>query len=246
MKNTLLVLVLLVLGGGAVELSAQAIVQQFSAVSSGAGTISDMDLPQPTAQGSVLIAMPLLLTPGIKVVSITDNAPDGGNTYKQVKGSESSCKNQSLDIWYCENCKAGVTELKFHLSDHVRASINTFLEVSGLELSSVLDGNAVHVAEGSAGADGFAPGPKLTTTAKDFVIARYFMDPPLPTGVVPKDWTLTKSYAYAIGPAGPFQLTLTGGKAASNYCVSMAAFKAAAEANSAVDASSAREQSSTR
>jgi hypothetical protein len=223
----------LVLWAG-VSSSAQTLVQQFAAVSSGAGMVSDMDLPQPTGQGNVLIAMPLLLTPGVKVVSITDNAPDGGNTYKQVKGSESSCKKQSLDIWYCENCKAGVTELKFHLSEHVRASINAFMEVSGLELSSVLDGNGVHVAEGSVGADGSAAGPKFTTTAKDFVVARYFVDPPLPTVVLPKDWTLTKSYAYVIGPAGPFQPTLTGGKAASNYCVSMAAFKAAAETSAAV------------
>ncbi len=51
---------LVVLGG--VELSAQTVLQQFVAVSSGAGTVSDMDLPQPTAKGSVLIAMPVQLS----------------------------------------------------------------------------------------------------------------------------------------------------------------------------------------
>jgi hypothetical protein len=135
-----------------------------------------------------------------------------------------------MDIWYCENCKGGVTELKFHLSDHVRASLNTFIEVSGLETSSVVDGTGVHVSEGSAASDGSEPGPKIKTTGKAFVLARYFADMPLPAGVSPKEWNFTKSYTYTIGPAGPYQPTLTGGKAASNYCVSMAAFKAAPEA----------------
>ncbi|MGB3579353.1 MAG: hypothetical protein WBA08_24650, partial [Candidatus Sulfotelmatobacter sp.] len=67
---------------GGVELSAQTVVQQFVAVSAGAGTVSDMDLPKPSGKGSVLIAMPVLLSPGVKVLSVSDNAPDGGNTYK--------------------------------------------------------------------------------------------------------------------------------------------------------------------
>jgi hypothetical protein len=228
MKTTLLAVLVLCC---AIQVPAQTVLQQFTAVSAGAGTVSDMDLPEPTVQGSVLIAAPLLLSPDVKVIGVTDNAPEGGNTYKQVPGTNSSCKKQSLDIWYCENCKPGVTELKFHLSDHVRGSLNTFLEVSGLALSSVLDGNGVHLTDGSATKEGLEAGPRMTTTAKDFVIARYFTDPPLPTGVLPKEWTLTTSYAYVLsGLAGPYQPTLTGGKAASNYCVSMAAFKAAPEA----------------
>ena len=71
MKRTLFVFFLLFLRG--VEAPAQTVVQQFAAISSGAGTVSDMDLPEPTAKGSALIAMPLLLTPGVKVVSVTDN-----------------------------------------------------------------------------------------------------------------------------------------------------------------------------
>src|ERR1700682_6277863 len=126
MKEQLLILLLLLWGG--LQLSAQTIVQQFVAISTG-GEVSDMDLSQPTDKGSVLIAMPVLLSPGVKVLSVTDNAPDGGNTYKQVSGASSSCAKKSLDIWYCENCNPGVTELKFHLSDRVKASINAFLEV---------------------------------------------------------------------------------------------------------------------
>jgi hypothetical protein len=208
--------------------SAQTVLQEFSAVSSGAGTISDMDLPSPTASGSVLITMPLLLTPDVKVISVTDNAPGGGNTYKQVPNTYGACKKQSVDIWYCENCRAGVTELKIHLSDHVRASLNTFLEVSGLATTSVVDGSGVHLSDGSATKDGLEAGPKLTTTAKDFVIARYFSEPPLPGGVTPKQWTFTKSYAYVLsGAAGDYQPTLNEAKAGSNYCVSSAAFKVA-------------------
>src|SRR5580658_9348752 len=110
MKNTLIVLTMLC----AARVSAQTVVQQFVAVSRGAGTVSDMDL-QPTVEGSTLIAMPFELTPGIKVLSVTDNAPDGGNTYKEVSGSAASCQGQSLSLWYCEKCNSGVTELKFHL-----------------------------------------------------------------------------------------------------------------------------------
>ncbi len=81
MKKNLLLFLLLWAG---VDLSAQTVLQQFTAVSSGAGTVSDMDLPQPTAKGSVLIAMPVQLSPDIKLISVTDNAPDGGNTINKL------------------------------------------------------------------------------------------------------------------------------------------------------------------
>lgn len=227
MKKNLLVFLLLC---GGVELSAQTVLQQFTAVSSGAGTVSDMDLPQPTAKGSVLIAMPVQLSPDIKLISVTDNAPGGGNTYKQVVGATSSCGKKSLEIWYCENCNPGVTELKFHLSGHVRASLNGFLEVSGLALSSVVDGNGVHLDDGAATSAGSEAGPSIKTTANDFIIARYFSSPPpLPTGVMPAAWKYNASFIYVPnGAAGTHQPTLTGGKAASEYCMGMAAFKAAA------------------
>jgi hypothetical protein len=223
---------------GAVHLSGQTVLQQFTAVSSGAGTVSDMDLPQPTAKGSTLLAMPLQLSPGIKLISVTDNAPDGGNVYKPVPGAASTCEKQALEIWYCENCNPGVTELKFHLSDHVRASLNGFMEVSGLALSSVLEGSGVHVDDGTVTKAGLEVGPSLKTADKDFIIARYFTTPPLPTGVTPEGWTYTTSYVYFLnGPAGTYQPTLTGGKAGNNFCMSMAAFKIAPPAPAAEPAS---------
>ena len=225
MKKNLLVFLLL---WGGVELSAQTVLQQFAAVSSGAGTVSDMDLPEPTAKGSVLIAMPLQISPDVKVLSVTDNAPTGGNTYKQIAGATSSCTKQSLEIWYCENCNPDVTELKFHLSGHVRASINGFMEVSGLALSSVVDGSGVHLSDGAATKAGLEVGPSITTTAKDFIVARYFSTPPLPTAVTPAAWKYTTSFVYDLNePPGTYQPTLTGGKAASDFCMGMAAFKAA-------------------
>jgi hypothetical protein len=225
MRKRLLILLLLC---GGVELSAQTIVQEFAAISAGAGTVSDMDLTTPTAEGSVLIAMPLLLSPGIKVLSVTDNAPAGGNTYKQVPAANSSCGNQSLDIWYCEKCNSGVTELKFHLSAHVRASINGFLEVSNIALSSPVDGSGVHVSDGTATSGGSEVGPSIKTTAKDFIIARYFSSSPGPTGVTPAGWTFKTSYVYMLNaPAGTYQPTLTGGRAGGSFCMGMAAFKAA-------------------
>jgi len=225
MKKKLLILLL----WGGVELSAQTIVQQFAAISAGAGTVSDMDLNQPTGKGSVLIAMPVLLSPGVKVLSVTDNAPDGGNTYKQVSGAISSCANKFLDIWYCESCNPGVTELKFHLSDHVKGSINAFLEVSNMVLSSVVDGSGAHVSDGTATGGGLEVGPSITTTAKDFIIARYFPTAPLPTGVTPAAWTYTTSYVYLLNaPSGTYQPTLTGASAGGSFCMGMAAFKTAA------------------
>jgi len=227
-------LVFLLLWGG-VAVSAQTIVQQFTAISSGAGTVSDLDLAEATGKGSVLIAMPVLLTPGVKVLSVTDNAPDGGNKYQQIPGAVSSCADKSLDIWYCENCNPGVTELKFHLSDHVRGSLNAFLEVSDLALTSVLDGSGAHVNDGTASSEGLEVGPRITTTAKDFVIARYFSTPPpLPSGVAPAAWTRAPSYVYELSaPPGTHQPTLTGGKAGDNFCIGMAAFKIAATVVSA-------------
>jgi hypothetical protein len=226
MQSRLLLLLLLLWG---VELPAQTIVQQFTAVSSGAGQVSDMDLNEPTGKGSVLIAMPGLLSPGVRVLSVTDNAPAGGNTYKQVPGASSSCANKPLDIWYCEDCNPGVTELKFHLSGHVQGSINAFLEVSNMALSSVLDGSGTHLSDGTGTSGGLEVGSSITTTTTDFIVARYFSSAPRPNGVTPAAWTYKTSYAYVLnGPSGTYQPTLTGGGAASSFCVSMAAFKIAA------------------
>jgi hypothetical protein len=209
-------------------LSAQTITQQFAAISAGAGEVSDMDLPNPTAEGSVLIAMPMQLSPDIKIVSITDNAPDGGNIYKQVPGAVSSCAKRAVEIWYCEKCKGGVTELKFHLSGHVRASINGFMEVAGLAVPAVVDGKGISLSDGVASSAGAFVGPSLKTTANDFVIARYFADPPIPSGVTPATWTYKSSYVYGLNLApGAYQPTLTGGKVGGSFCMSMAAFKLA-------------------
>ncbi len=224
MKNKFLILLFLL---GTVELPAQTIVQEIFSVG-GPSHVSDMDVPAPTSEGSILIAMPGPLSPGVKVLSINDNAPGGGNIYKQVPGAASSCGKAALDIWYCENCKAGVTELKYHFSGHV-PSINTFLEVSRLALSSPVDGSGVHVSDGTANNAGLEVGPSIQTTATDFVVARYFSTDPTPTGVTPAAWKYKSTYVYALDqPSGSHQPTLAGGSAAGNFCMSMAAFKTVA------------------
>ncbi|MFZ0198219.1 MAG: hypothetical protein WB523_04840 [Candidatus Sulfotelmatobacter sp.] len=227
MKKRFLILLLMC---GGFELSAQNIVQQFAAISAGEATTSDMDL-EPTAKGSTLIGMPLQLTPGVKVLSVTDNAPAGGNTYKLAAGARSSCPDGLLDIWYCENCNPGVTELQFHLSSHTKASLNSFLEVSNLSASSVLDGNGEQLSSGIANSEGQEVGPTITTTATDFIVARFFSTAPYPKGVIPAPWVFKPSYAYmADAPAGAYQPTLTGGKAGNTFCMSVAAFKIAGSA----------------
>jgi len=227
MKKDLLILLLL---WGGVAVSAQTIVQQVTSLSQ-AARVSPMELKEPTGKGNVLIATSAILTPGIRVLKVTDDAPDGGNVYQQVAGAASSCAKKSVDIWYCENCKAGVTELKFYLSDAATVSVNAFLEVSDMALSSVLDGSGAHVSDGTVSSEGLEVGASITTTAQDFIIARYFPTPPLPTGVTPAAWTYTPSYVYLLNaPAGTHQPTLTGAKAAGSFCMSMAAFKTAASA----------------
>jgi hypothetical protein len=224
MKKRLLMLLLL---WGGVELSAQTILQQYVAISQG-NDVSDMDLKDPTAKGSLLIAMPVQLLAGTKVLSVTDNAPDGGNTYRQIQGAVSSCGNKAVDIWYCENCNPGVTELKFHLSGRTKGCINAFMEVSNMALSSAVDGSGAHVSDGSATSAGREVGPSITTTAKDLIVARYFPTDPVPTGVTPAAWAYTTSYVYlADAPPGTYQPTLTGGKPGGSFCMSMAAFKIA-------------------
>lgn len=226
MKKALIVLTVLC----AARVFAQTVVQEFVAVSSGAKTVSDMDLKAPTAEGSTLIAMPFEFTPGIKVLSVTDNAPAGGNTYKEVPGSLASCGGALLDIWYCEKCNPGVTELKFHLSSHVQMSLNGFMEVSGLALSSVLDGEGVHVNDGSRAKDGSEVGPKVRTSANDFIIARYQSSPePRPTAAA-APWVFKPSYAYLLNATpGTYEPTLTG-EGTGKYCMGVAAFKSAAPA----------------
>jgi hypothetical protein len=214
---------------GPVQLPAQVIVQQFFAIGSMPAPTADMDLPKPTTQGNVLIAMPGPTSNGVKVLSVTDNAPAGSNTYKQVPGAASSCaKTQTLDIWYCENCNGGATELKFHLSGNARASINVFLELSNMPQSSILDGAGAHLDDGTRTSASLEVGPALKTTATDFVVARYTSTNPLPTGVVPESWTYKTTHVYKLNaPAGTYQPTLTGGGTAGNFCMSMAAFKTA-------------------
>jgi len=210
---------------------AQTVLQHFIAVSKGAGTVSDMDIGT-TSEGSVIIAMPMELTPGIKVLSVTDNAPAGSNIYKRVSGSTGSCANQVMEIWYCEKCSPGVTELKFHLSDHVRASLNALVEVSGLQLPAVLDGDGTHLDDATRTSQGEEVGPVIKTTASDFIIARYNSDFPIPKAVTPDPWQYRTSYVYILNaPAGTYQPTLSGGEGKSGkYCMSAAAFKAAPKA----------------
>jgi hypothetical protein len=220
---------------GAVQLPAQTIVQEFFAIGSMPAPTADMDLPKPTAQGNVLIAMPGPTSNGVKVLSVTDNAPAGGNTYKQVPGAAGSCgKVQLVDIWYCENCNGGVTELKFHLSGGARASINAFLELSDMAHSSILDGTGAHVDDGTRTSAGLEVGPTLKTTATDFVVARYNSTRPIPTGVTPASWIYKTTHVYRLNaPAGNYQPTLTGGGTSGDFCMGMAAFKTAAHAASA-------------
>jgi hypothetical protein len=222
MKKLLVLLLLL----GGLELQAQTIVQEIFNVG-GASHVSDMDVPKPTRPGSTLIAMPGPMSTSVKVMSITDNAPSGSNLYKQVPGAASSCGKQSLDVWYCEKCNPGVTELKYHFSGHVM-SVNTFLEVADLALSSPVDGSGANVTEGTGSSDGVEAGPAIKTTATDFIIARY-ASAAAPSAVTPAPWTLKSTYVYAANAAmGTHQPTLTGGGAAGNFCMSMAAFKTTA------------------
>jgi len=226
MKKKILIFLFLL---GTVELPAQTIVQELFSVG-GPSHISDMDVKAPTSEGSILIAMPGPLAPGIKVLGINDNAPGGGNIYKQVPEAASSCGGKvSLDVWYCENCKGGVTELKYHFSGHV-PSINAFLEVSQLASPAVIDGSGAHLSDGTVTSTGSEVGPTIKTTANDFIIARYFSSDPAPSGVSPAAWNFKTTYVYTSGAAGTYQPTLTGGKAEAGnfFCMSVAAFKTGA------------------
>jgi len=221
-----LLAVLLLCGG--VRLSAQTIVQEVTVLSQGAH-VSPVELKAPTGKGNLIIAMSTMLNPGLKVVSVTDDAPDGGNVYKQIAGASSSCANKPIDIWYCENCKPGVAELRFHLSAAAIASAYSVLELSNMALSSVVDGSGGQVSDGTATSAGQQVGASITTTARDFIVARYFPSAPRPTGVTPAAWTYNPSYVYVLNaPPGTYQPTLTGAKADGSFCMSVAAFKTAA------------------
>ena len=222
MKKKLLLLSLL---WGGVTLSAQTIVQQFTSLSQGAKD-SFMELKEPTSKGNVLVAMSTIISPGVRVLSVIDDAPGGSNLYKKIEGASSSCANKFNDIWYCENCKAGATVVIFRQSEG-SASVISFLELSNMESTSVLDGSGAHVSDGTATSAGLDVGPSIKTSATDFIVANYF---PPPSGVTPTAWTFSPSFAYVKNaPAGTYQPTLTA-KAAGGFCIGMAAFKTAAPA----------------
>jgi hypothetical protein len=220
MKKKLLILSLLLGGAG---LCAQTIVQQSTILSQGSAGLSLIELEKPTGKGNILIAMSTVLSPGISVVSVTD---DGGNVYKKIEGASASCANKLVDIWYCEKCKAGVTEVKFNMSQPSMI-VNSFLEVSDLAASSPVDGSA-HVSDGTATGVGQEVGGSIRTTAKDFILALYFPTAPRPTGVTPSAWTFNPSYVFVKSAApGTYQPTLTGAKPSGPFCMGMAAFKTA-------------------
>jgi hypothetical protein len=224
MRKKLLVFLLLM---GGVELSAQTIVQQFVSLTRAEALQPHIDI-LPTHAGSLIIVMPGPLNSGITVVSVEDNATTGSSTYKQVPGAASSStgRNSALDIWYCENCNAGATEIKINLSAPAKGSMNAFLEVSNMALSSALDGGGVNLSNGTGSSAGLEVGPSITSTAKDFVIARYVSTFTSPTGVTPAAWTYKSTYVYMLnGPAGTYQPTLTGASPGASFCMSMAAFK---------------------
>jgi hypothetical protein len=221
MKKYLMLLLLL----PAFKLTAQTVVQQMVSVGS-AGQVVDLDLPKPTQKGNLLIAMPGPLSAGIKVVSVTDNQ---GDTFKQIPGAVASADGKTLEIWYAENCREDVHELKFHMSEFARGSINAVLELSGLATYGALDGEGVHLSDGTGTPDGLQLGPSLKTSATDFIIARFVSNTPYPSGVTPSGWTYKTSYVYfPHGAPGDYQPTLTGGKG-SAYSMSMAAFKVSAK-----------------
>jgi hypothetical protein len=184
-----------------------------------------MELKEPTSKGNVLVAMSMMISPGVRVVSVTDDAPGGSNLYKKIEGASSSCANKFNDIWYCENCKAGATVVTFEQSEG-SASIISFLELSNMESTSVLDGSGAHVSDGATSA-GLEVGPSIKTSATDFIVANYF---PPPSAVTPAAWTFSPSFSYVKdAPAGTYQPTLTA-KAAGSFCIGMAAFRTAAPA----------------
>lgn len=220
-------LLLLSLLWGGVGLAAQTIVQQSTILSQGSAGLSLIELEKPTAKGDVLIAMSTVLSPGNAVLSVTDDAPGGSNVYKKIEGASASCATKPVDIWYCEKCKGGVSEVKFNMSN-ASMIVNSFLEVSDLATSAALDGSA-HVSDGTATGAGQEAGGSIKTTARDFIIALYFPTAPRPTGVTPVAWTFNPSYVYVkSGAPGTYQPTLTGAKPSGQYCMGMAAFKAAA------------------
>jgi hypothetical protein len=227
MKAKLLVFLLLL---GGVELRGQTIVQQFVSLTRAQTLQPHIDI-SPTRAGSLIIVMPGPLSSDIKVVSVTDNATAGDKTYKQVDGAASSSTgmNSALDIWYCEKCKGGATEIKINLSAPAKGSMNAFLEVANMASSSALDGSGVNLTNGTGSSAGLEVGPSLTTTATDFIIARYVSTFTSPTGVTPAAWTYKSTYVYIPkAPAGTYQPTLTGASPAASFCMSMAAFKIAA------------------
>lgn len=222
MKKTILILSLLLWGG--VALSAQTIVQQLTSLSQGAHD-SLMELKEPTSKGSLLIALSTIVSPGVRVLTVTDDAQGGSNVYKKIAGASSSCANKFIDIWYCENCKPGATVVTFHQTE-ASASVISFLEVSNMASSSVLDGSGAQVSDGTATSAGLELGPSFKTTATDFIVSAYF---PPPSGLTSAAWKFSPSFAYAQNePPGTYQPTLTGAKPNGNFCIGVAAFKTGA------------------
>ena len=84
--------------------------------------------------------------------------------------------------------------------------------------------------DGTRTSAGLEVGPKIKTSASDFVVARFSSAMPAPTEVS-APWSFKPSYVYLLNAApGTHQPTLSGKGTGGNYCMGIAGFKAAASA----------------
>ncbi|MDB4996428.1 MAG: hypothetical protein JWM74_3860 [Myxococcaceae bacterium] len=97
----------------------------------------------PTVEGDLIVAaVTINSNAAASVLSITDNAPGGSNTYVTAgqRSTDTSCDDVA-EIWYAKDIRAGATSLTVVSSTAVRMDVWA-LELSGLDRMNPLDKGA--------------------------------------------------------------------------------------------------------
>jgi hypothetical protein len=126
---------------------------------------SDSVVVLPTLAGDLLVVGITLAALG-SVISITDNAPGGGNAYESdVRASDPS--TESAEIWYARNSRAGATEVTVTLSA-APSFVMWFTELSGLDPTSPLD--ATNTVSDQMATGSILPAPRVSPSAASAVV----------------------------------------------------------------------------
>jgi hypothetical protein len=155
-----------------------ALVQSAAAAATGSGTVFRLNT-QATGGGNLLaVGLSIFEISGAAcVVSITDNAPGGGNVYSSAGAFASDSASGGAEIWYAANSRAGATQMTITLRAGCsgRRPATYFAEFSGVAAVNPLE-NAVAASNQPASMAPAAPQAAASSRAVVFSVTTVQFD----------------------------------------------------------------------